>query len=68
MAYAIDFIVDETHTNCYTTVGFSEEYTLEAGDKLTDQADLVAIASKTVPAGYRVKVGVVIRAEVEKLP
>ena len=62
-----NFTVEEKHINCYKTVGLSEQYTLEAGDKLTDQADLVEIANKTVPAGYKVLVEVTIHAEVIKL-
>ncbi len=62
-----DFTVTEEHTTEYKISKFRKVYTLEAGEKLTDQADLVAIANKTVPAGYSMLVRVTIRAEVSKL-
>jgi len=63
-----DFEVEETQRTRYSLKGFSKEYDLEAGGKLSDDATLVAIAGKTVPDGYRVKVDVNITiTEVEKL-
>lgn len=51
-----------------TITRFSKIITLEAGKKLTDDADLVNIAGKTVPAGYKITVRVNIRAEnIEKI-
>lgn len=68
MASGADFTVTETQTTEYTIKLFQKLYTLNAGGKLTDYADLVEVANKTIPAGYKVEVGVTIRAKVKKLP
>lgn len=47
---------------------FHKRITLEAGEKLADDAQLVAISQMTVPAGYRIVASVVIEShEVIKL-
>jgi len=63
-----DFNITEVQRTRYELKGFNQEYTLEAGGKLSDDATLIAIAGKTVPTGYRVKVDVNISImEIEKL-
>jgi len=62
-----NFTIEEKQITTHNIKHFNEEYTLEAGEKLTDKSELVEIANKTVPSGYRVKVNVTIQAEVEKL-
>lgn len=63
-----DFEITETPTVSRSVQGFSKNYTLEAGEKLSDDDTLIAIAGKTVPAGYRVRVNVDVNVlEVEKL-
>lgn len=63
-----DFEITETSILSLNVEGFSKEYRLEAGEKLSDDDTLIAIAGKTVPAGYRVRVNVDVNVlEVEKL-
>ena len=40
---------------------------LEAGGKLADDAELIALAQKTVPAGYKAKVMIMINISVEEI-
>ncbi len=49
-----DYPIAETTER--TVEPFCESYVLNAGEKLSDKATLNAIASRTVPAGYKVKV------------
>jgi len=56
-----------TEQKRYTTPHFSKIIRLDAGGKLSDDAELLAVAAKTVPSGYKAKVRVDIVALVEKL-
>ena len=50
--FAVDFnITQETKK---IIEGFSRNIVLEPGEKLSDKSLIAAVASKTVPAGYRV--------------
>jgi hypothetical protein len=40
---------------------------LEAGGKLADDAELIALAQKTVPAGYKAKVRIDINIIIEEV-
>ena len=63
-----DFEITEKQVKSYSSAGFNQVYDLEAGGKLSDDATLIAIANKTVPTGYKVKVEVSITImEIEKL-
>lgn len=46
---------------------FHKIITLEAGQKLTDIPEILVFAQKTVPAGYRAKVNVLIMINIETL-
>ena len=61
-----DYPISETTER--TVEPFCESYILNAGEKLADKATLNAIASKTVPAGYKVTVMVSVDVmDIEKL-
>lgn len=63
-----DFQVVEAHHTSYSLPGYSNEYILEAGEKLSNDSSLLTIAGKTVPSGYRVTVNVDIQiTNIEKL-
>ena len=63
-----DFEITEVQSIHYNSNGFSKGYSLGAGHKLSDDTALVAIANKTVPAGYIVNVSVEIKIiGIEKL-
>jgi len=54
-----DFTIDTISTKKIN--GFAKSITLNAGEKLSSDAQLVAIANKTVPAGYKVTATVFIQ-------
>jgi hypothetical protein len=62
-----DFAVTKTTYDHYSIDTLDLEYELTAGGKLNDIPQLINIASKTVPTGYKVKVRIHIDADVEKL-
>ena len=54
-----DFTVESTSVK--TIPRFHKEITLTAGQKLSDDADVLAMDQKAVPAGYEIDVVVVIK-------
>lgn len=63
-----NFQITETTRTERSIPRLSKEIILEAGQKLSDDTDILAIAQKTVPAGYRITVNVdIIAVKIEKL-
>ena len=61
-----DFTITETNYTYYNIKPFYKEIELTAGEKLSDDADLVMIASKRIPIGYKAKIVICIDAKIEK--
>jgi len=62
-----DFQIEETIYTHYSTKRYNKELVLNPGDKLANDSDLVDIAQRTMPAGYRARVAIHIDATIEKL-
>jgi hypothetical protein len=60
-----DFTIETTTIK--KTPLFQKWFTLTAGQKLSDNAEVLALAQKTVPKGYKANVHILIEATLEEV-